>query len=254
MKFTNFLSQSKELCSKKMVKCGIIFAAATLIGTSLASCGAISKIQKKPYIEEIEAYLTYIAEENDDVEAFVTDAYCGGNFDSGLCTEDAKEINEMIFEAMFKQMRDPDMGYGYGYNSGSSKGSWEDYIEESEIERFYKNMDKAYGDWELTYEIGESKELSGSKLKKLENILEDIADEYDDVKSELSSKDDKKEVKEFIKSIEELKIKEAYEVEVELKVDGDEESFDDTVEFVVAKLNKEWVILEGPSFYDISRP
>ena len=57
-------------------------------------------------------------------------------------------------------------------------------------------------------------------------------------------------LEEFIDELDE-DISKAYTVEVEIKINGEKKDFEDTFEFKVAKVGGEWIILEGPEFYDL---
>jgi len=207
------------------------------------------------YVSEVEQYLNFFANKEDSVDKLLSDTYLFGGFGYLYSGNDATEINEMYARAMFEdEKEDADMGYTYGsfdYNN------WKDYTKETLIDYFYEEMEYEYGDdWEMTYEIIYTEEVSESEIEELQEIWEEgVLDFYDDLYDEIGDdldKADRKKFRNFIGSIEDLEVTEGYCVEVDIEVTdeyGDTE--DNSVEFVVAKVGKEWVILDGISPYSL---
>ncbi len=204
------------------------------------------------YESEIRDYLDYIVDKNDDGVDYVTDTYVGGAFGGLYSGEEADKILEMMLDETLEQSKEePDMGYSYGYSDEYYYDSWEEIFEEL-AQDFYNDMESVYGDWELEYKILEKEELSDSKIKRLQRGLKDILDSYDCENYDIQDKDVCDKCEDFVESLEELKVEKAYGVDVEIEIDGDEDSYDDTVTFVVAKIGAQWVIMDGPDFYELT--
>lgn len=241
----------------KKSKAGIIVLICVLATVLVAAAVVVvlvlgNKFSKKQYVEEVEAYLDYIAEEEDDVSEFLSSMYFGGEFGQYYKGDTAAKLHEILLKANFDLSGndEPDMGYDYyGYSKGGY--DWEDYTEDAVIRSFYNDLEDVYGDWELKYEIKNTTKLSKGRVRNYQDELKNIIDNYEDLAFELDSEKDQDEFEEFIESMEKLKIKSAYKVEVELEITGDKDNYEETVDFIVAEIGEDWVILEGPSFWDL---
>ncbi len=206
------------------------------------------------YEQEIKDYLDYLAEKNDDVMDFITDAYVGGQFGTMYSGKEADKIHEIMLEVEFDELQASNsLSHYYGYYDYSSYDSWEKLLEDEGIAELYYDIKSNYGnDWSLEYKIGDAEELSESKLEKLQEIFEDaIIDDFYGTEMEFDSKKDREKVEEFVEFLEELEVEEAYKVEVEITIEGKKDDYEDEVDFVVAKIGKQWVIMEGPAYYNL---
>lgn len=204
------------------------------------------------YVEELENYLDFIAEKKTDVDTFISDFYMGYYDFSLYSGKEADEIHAMMLKYEFEQEQEYyDMGYYYG---SFDYDNWEEYVEESSIESFYRDMERGYGDdWEFTYEIVEKRELPEAKLDAFQDDWEDAIEYvYEDsyIASNISKKKDKEKLEDFVDSIEDLDVEKGYGVTVKMVVDGDDESSEEVVEYYVVKIGEQWVIIDGPGFYD----
>ena len=208
---------------------------------------------KEGYKAEIEAYLEYLADINDDAEDFVADTHMTGtSFPAGYSGKEAEEIMYIYMEAMFEQEKEFSDMY---YSDMDDCDTWQDYIKEGMTANVYDEIENVYGDdWELTYKIGDDERIDKDDLEDWEDSWDEIIDDYkSDILEPLEesiSKKDKEKIEEFIESLEEMKITDGYTVEVEVEIKGDEKHKDD-YEFVVLKVGKQWVIFEGPSWMEI---
>ncbi|MBE6681645.1 MAG: zinc ribbon domain-containing protein [Ruminococcaceae bacterium] len=240
----------------KKSKAGIIVLICVLATVLVAAAVVVvlmlgNKFSKKQYVEEVEAYLDYIADEENDVSEFLSNMYFGGEFGQYYKGSDAAKLHEILLKANFSSNGndEPDIGYDY-YGYGKGRYDWEDYTEDALIGDFYNALEDVYGDWELKYEIKDTAKLSKGRTRNLQDELKNIIENYEDLTFELDSEKDQGEFEEFIESMEKLKVKSAYKVEVEIEIDGKKNSYEETVDFIVAEIGKEWVILEGPGFQD----
>ena len=200
------------------------------------------KKSEEAYVEEVEAYLDYLVKKNDDVDDFVSDMYLFGEFGNLYSGKAADEVLEKFFETMFEQGKEESMGYGY--YEYFDYDNWEDYVKEGGIDRVYENIEGLFGDWKLKYEIGDAKELDAEDVT---DFWEGVIDSYEEMLVDTDfSRNDREDIEDFIDSLKDMEVEEAYEVEVEIEVDGDEDSCSNDFEFTVAKVGKEWVILDGP--------
>ena len=141
-----------------------------------------------------------------------------------------------------------------------------DSIDEVEtgLEELYESLEDALGDdVKVTYEIKDKQKMDKDDLEDIEDslhdlyesYLEDIVDEIDDMDSDdwedmadeldISKSDAKKlgkVVKDFSKELEKAKVSSGYELEVKIKIEGDDTSLSETFEFNVIKINGEWMI------------
>lgn len=208
------------------------------------------------YKKEVESYLNCIANKEESADKFITDMYFGGDFGYFYSGKDSAEIHEIYARAVFDYEKEQaDMGYGYGE---FEYDTWKDYVKESSIDYIYDDMEYIYGeDWKFTYKIGETEKASESEIEELQEFWEETTvGYYESLDSDLEDVDvvsdsDKKKLKNFINKIENLEVTEAYCIDVEVSIEGSEDSCDETVEFVVAKIGNEWVIMEGFSMYDL---
>jgi len=201
--------------------------------------------------EAVEAYLDAIADKKEpDASAYISDMYFGGKFGSFYNGEDAEDINELYAGTL---LNSASVGRSLGYGSGVSveKGDlWKNRVLSSSLKPFYREMERKYGDdWKLDYEITDTEKMSGSDKDDLQDKWEDVIDNYNKLADELDD-DDSKDVEEFVEKLEELEVDSAYEVIVNVEIKGDKDSYEEEVEFSVAEIGDEWVILEGPSFED----
>ena len=205
--------------------------------------------ETKDYIAEVEAYLDYFADKNDDIDKFIDEGYLATRIGAIYNGEEAAEIHEILYKAMF-DLEEENMSYYY-YDS-FEYDSWRDYLKEGTIDYLYEMLDDELGDWELNYEITDTGKLSKARTQSLESSWEDVIKFYKsiyrDCKTHLS-RDDKDTIEDFIDSLEDLEVEDAYWVEVEIELDGDRDSWDKTTEYVVAKVGDEWVILDGENLY-----
>ncbi len=245
---TNDVTQlSPEQPPKKAFKAIGIVAVAVIVVAAIVAV-VFMFINSKGYEKEVEKYLDFFAEQKDDAESYVMDAYSGGNFDEGfLGGKSADKINEMLFAAMFDVQEEMLQMGSYDVDIPDD---WQEYLEESNIEYLYDEIEEEYGDWELTYEIKDSKKLSDSKTEKLNDVFEEYLEYYEEILDEDAldlDSDEEEKLEKFIDKMSKKKIKTAYEVEAKVTVDTDEGKFKNTFEFKVAKIGGSWFILEGPS-------
>ncbi|MBE6573618.1 MAG: zinc-ribbon domain-containing protein [Ruminococcaceae bacterium] len=201
------------------------------------------------YIEEIEDYLNFVKNKEDDADKYIEDTYFGGAFGYYYSGEDADYAHKLETKTIFENGKESEMDYGYA--EYYDYDSWEEYIEASDIDEFYDYMDDVYGEWDMTYKITDTKKCSNEKLDSLKDVWDECIVAYDDFsESEDFSKNDQREYDSFIDSIRDFNVSEAYSIEVKIEFDGEEDSYDNVWSFSVAKIGKEWVILEGPSFYE----
>lgn len=215
----------------------IAFGAVALVVIAAIVASVFFFFNGKGYEKEVKAYLDFYAEKEDDAIGFVTDGYMGGSFGNVLNGKKADEITKMICKATYES------------NFEDEYDNWKEYVE-ANINAIYDMAEDDFGDWKMTYEIKKSKKLSKSKIKDLEDVLEEIIEGYEEILDEADlSSDDEDELEDYIEKIEDAKIKAAYEVKVQIKFKGDYGSFKETYDFKVAKIGGDWVILEGPSVY-----
>ncbi|WP_164489192.1 zinc ribbon domain-containing protein [Ruminococcus sp. Marseille-P6503] len=101
--------------------------------------------------------------------------------------------------------------------------SVEEYFEES-LDTMMEYMEEEYGnDVKLSYSVEKKTKLSDSKLK---SIRKDLEDRYDT----------------------DVEVTKGYKVKTEISIKGDDDDDDDTVTFTVAKVDGDWVIVEGSLF------
>ncbi|MBE6687094.1 MAG: zinc-ribbon domain-containing protein [Ruminococcaceae bacterium] len=211
-------------------------------------------VEKTPgYESEVKAYLDYIKDKNNDVDEYLEDTYFGGEFGLYYSGKRADEIHKIEADVFFEYEKDYEMEYGYG--EYFDYDDWRDYKKESEIDYFYECMEDYYGDWDLSYEIVESKECSDAKFEDLEEIWDDLIDAYEEFYKDEDfdfSEKDAEEYDEFIEYLKDLEVTKAYVVKAEVEIEGEDDYFEDTLRFYVAKAGDQWVILEGTSFYDLT--
>ncbi|MBE6587230.1 MAG: zinc ribbon domain-containing protein [Ruminococcaceae bacterium] len=239
----------------KKNKLALIIAAAVvvLIGALIAVYFIFLKPDgSKGYVEEVENYLEYFADGSTDEDDFISVAYSGGMFGSYLNGEAAVEINELYVKALLdlnNEMVDLD---DYYYGSYEEYDNWKEMISESEIAYVYEYAEYLIGDWELSYEVIGSEKLSKEKTARLATELNDCIEFYEDMPDDVEmDSDDEDEIEEFVKYLEDIVIKEAYEVDVAVEIDGEDGFVEETYEYKVAKLGDEWVILKGAGIFDI---
>lgn len=124
----------------------------------------------------------------------------------------------------------------------------------------------AYGDdYELSYEIRDAERLDDRDIKDIEDAYEDLFDMIDDnidyedediyedladaledeADISLSSSQIRKlqnAVESFMKNLENFKVQDAYEVKVRLVMEGEDDSYKETISFYVIKVNGDWFI------------
>ena len=138
-------------------------------------------------------------------------------------------------------------------------------------ENKYEGFDDKYGDdWKITYEIKDVEKIKKKDLKNKKEDLADIAEELenyedpDDIEDlvdtysdwfgydvEFSDSDYKKlanAVKDLHKQCDKVDISEGYEVEVRLKIKGEDDHDSTTKTFNVYKINGDWLI-DSTSLY-----
>lgn len=204
-------------------------------------------------LEEVKGYLDYIANKEKDVQGYISDLYYAGDFGQYYSGDDAAEMHEIISKAIFNEKKKlSDMGKFYP--DTFDYDTWENYIKEGSIDKFYFDMLRSYGKWQMGYEITDTRKMTSDETKKLNGTWNEVVENYEELlnKRLKLEKDDSKKLKEFVNTIKELKPSEAYEIAVTLDITGKKDSSKKDVEFTVAKVGEEWVILEGPSLYKIS--
>ncbi|MBR2044662.1 MAG: zinc ribbon domain-containing protein [Agathobacter sp.] len=232
---------------------GIVAVVVIIIGVIIAIFAGSSS---KGYETEVENFFTYLAEQEDDAEGFITDAYwAGACFGNAFGGNFAKDANIAYVTCMF-EIEDA-AGSSYGT---SSIDNWEDYLEESMLDYLYMQFDNVYGDdWELNYEIANSDKLSGSDIEDLQDEWEEIIKKYEEYVDLFENIDDNfatieeediETIEAFIDEMSDKKIKKAYEVEVDVTIEGDDASLEESYEFQIVQIDDQWVILEGPTIYD----
>ncbi len=247
----------QEPATKKKKKWPIIAgvtAIIALIGGAIALIFAISS--SKGYEKEIENFFAYFEEKEDDAEGFITEAYWGGLcFGNAIGGNVGKEANTAYISCLFEVENASGSSLG-----GSNIDNWEDYLKESSIDYIYGRFDKIYGDdWELTYKIANVDELSDSKVDDLQDEWEETVENYEEYIDQFEDSDadiddkDIETIEDFIDEMSDKKIKKAYEIEVDVEIEGDDASLDESYEFKVVKVGNEWVILEGPTVEDFIR-
>lgn len=134
------------------------------------------------------------------------------------------------------------------------------------FEDMFDDFADEYGDnYKITYEIRDAERLSSRDIKDIEDeyedlfdtidslidwededFYEDLADELDDYYDiELSSSQVRKLqkiVESFMKSLDNIKIQDAYEVEVKLTIQGEDGKDTEKITFYVIKVNGKWII------------
>lgn len=208
----------------------------------------------KGYIRAVEDYLDFLAYKKDDPQKFVSDFYFGGEFGEIFCTDDTMSEHEIILEAMYEEEMD-DMYYGY-----EEYDNWEDYISAMIRDEIYDELENRLGnDWKLKYDITDSEELSNSEVEDLqddrwEKVIDTYADDFADHLSDYCTRSEVRKVEELAEEMNSWEIETAYNVEVEVKVTGEDTSdIENTFDFKVAQVNDEWVILDGPGFHELFR-
>ena len=194
----------------------------------------------KGYEKRVENYLDFYATKETDVEKF----FAYANMDM-LGTDKEFEVYKIAVDTILDEEGSGSSYYGESF----AYDDFEEYYEDH-IDRLYEDMEDAFGDWELTYEIKSSKELSKKEIKELqkrwENHIEGLEDEMEGYDFD---KDDEEIIEEYFDDLSDVKIEEAYSVKVKIKIDGDDNSLKETYEFTVANVDGNWVIAEGPSIY-----
>ena len=212
------------------------------------------------YREAIENYLDYFAERQDDAKGLITDAYFGGGFGSVLNCNGAYDANVVYIKSLFGLNGElPDMYYYDIPSTEDGNVDWEKYVEESMIYYLYESFDE-FGDWKLEYSIKDADELDEDELDEAYDAFENCIEEYEGlIDTGALGSDEEKAVEKLLDKVYDAEIEEAYSVDVKIQITGndnvcggDEEGlFTETYEFVVAKINGEWVILVGPAIGEI---
>ena len=221
-----------------------------ILALMLFGKGGLS-ISNKGYEAEVESYLDFISDKNENVNDFLSDVYFGGDFGSYYSGSNASKIHEILAKALYEENQENAMYYSY-YDDYSS---WKEYIQEDTIRYFYKDADDYLGRrWEMNYTITETRELSEAKLDHLITRWDYVIDNYDYYlecyDDEMSNKD-RMRLRDFIDTLEDMEITDAYGVEVEIEMDSKHNSYSSVYEFTVAEIDGEWVILSGPNFWEI---
>lgn len=197
-----------------------------------------AKALSEGYISEVEDYLDFIKTKNTNVYDYISDAYLGGSFGSYFSGSKADDMHKLLFREMFEEeiMEYADVDYD----------NWKDFLKQEGVDEFFDTMNSRYGKgWKFDYSIEDSYEMSDSKVEDLNNDFVYIIENYEDV----DYPDLKKKSRDFVNYLEDLNVKSAYEVEVDITIKGSKDSFEQTVTFVVAQIDKQWVIFEGPSHW-----
>lgn len=135
--------------------------------------------------------------------------------------------------------------------------------DDDEYEEYIDELADEFGDnFKVKYKIAKAKKLDKDDLEDLaddiEEYYEELADESDDTldtleevwdEEDVSSKDQKKlekAYKKYIKECGKLKITAAYEVKLECKIKGSEDSAEFKLkDVIIIKVNGEWVFRGG---------
>lgn len=204
------------------------------------------------YVGEIEAYLDYIADKSTKIDGFLSNAYMGGGAFYG--GSQAKEIHEIIYKQVFEFLQDASMDYSSYYSDISDYDDWKEYLRECAIKPMYEEFDDRYGDdWKLKYKIEDEEKLSEDDLEDLSDYWEDIVAVYESSCEYYDfSRSDKKKMESFVEYLEDLEPDEAYEVDVRVQIEGEDFESDLDYSFIVAKYDGEWIIVDGPTAYDLA--
>lgn len=156
----------------------------------------------------------------------------------------------------------------YSLMRSADKDAVEDYDDDllDAFEDMFDDMADEYGDdYKITYEIRDAERLDSRDIKDIEDeyedlfdtidalidwededFYEDFADDLEDYYDiELSSSQVKKLqkiVENFMNSLENMKIQDAYEVEVKLTIQGEDGKDTQKITFYVIKVNGKWII------------
>lgn len=134
------------------------------------------------------------------------------------------------------------------------------------FEDAFDDLADEYGDnYKITYEIRDAERLSSRDIKDIEDAYEDLFDTidslidwededfYEDLADDLEDYYDlelsnsqikklQKIVENFMNSLENMKIQDAYEVEVKLTIQGEDGKDTQKITFYVIKVNGKWII------------
>lgn len=156
----------------------------------------------------------------------------------------------------------------YGIIKSADKDVIEDFDEAiaDAFEDFYDSAEDAVGDhFKMTYEIRDAERLSDRDIKDLQDEYEDLfdliddnfdyedKDTYEDFAEDLEDYADislsssqirklQSSVESFMRSLENFKIQDAYEVKIRLEVKGEDDSEKETITVYVIKVNGDWFI------------
>lgn len=150
-----------------------------------------------------------------------------------------------------------------------SKSDYEDYEEdyvlyysEDYYEDWYDDYEDDFGDdWKITYEIKDVDELKRSRVRDLNDMFEYYADEWEEYTDEDAFEDyldfiedeydaeikglDKKLVKFYeslVKKVKKTEIKKAYEVEIKVRIKGEDDHDSETITRILYLVDGKWVM------------
>lgn len=138
-----------------------------------------------------------------------------------------------------------------------------DEVEDS-VEELYESLEDSYGDdVKISYEIKKKEKMDKDDLEDIEETIHDFydgylekvvdeiddmdSDDWEDLADELDISESKakkagKVVKNFSKELEKAKVSAGYTLKVKIKIEGDDDDTNETLEFNVIKVNGDWMI------------
>lgn len=156
----------------------------------------------------------------------------------------------------------------YGIIRSADKDAIEDFddaVTETFEDLFDDAADEFGDDYKLSFEIRDAERLDDRDIKDIEDAYEDLFDMiddnidyedediYEDLADELEDSADislsssqvrklQSSVESFMKSLENFKVQDAYEVKVRIVMEGEDDNYKETLTFYVIKVNGDWFI------------
>lgn len=140
--------------------------------------------------------------------------------------------NDSSIEEFYKKLEEK---YENEYDIDVKINDFSDIFECAQ-EIFERELKEEYGDdYEISIDITDSEKVSNAKIKQSIKEMKKSIENNDDMDLEF--------MKDYFDT---RKVKEGYKFEVELSIDGDEESDSKTIDIYVAKFDGKWKVIESP--------